>query len=134
MEAKKKVAIYLASEGYEVIDHGTDSDEPVDYPLMAQTVFPFVLDGDRAILICGTGQGMAMAANHLGGDGIRAALCWNEEVARLSREHNDANILCLGARTMDPALIEPIVKAWLSTEFTCEERHVRRIRQMELCD
>jgi len=129
VELKGRVITCLVNQGYRVTDHGTDTGESVDFPLFAQKVVPHVLQGERAILICGTGLGMAMAANrHCG---VRAADCWNGEVATLSRQHNDSNVLCLGARVMEPALIESTVNAWLTTPFSGEERHQRRIKQLD---
>lgn len=129
VELKRRLIAFLVNQGYRVTDHGTDTGESVDFPLFAQKVVPHVLQDERAILVCGTGQGMAMAANRH--RGIRAALCWNEEVARLARAHNDSNVLCLGARAVEPALIESIVNVWLTTPFSGEEHHRRRIKQLD---
>ena len=123
----KKVVLPLLEElGHEVLDQGTHSTDSVDYPQFASAVCNMVAEKtcDRGILICGTGIGMSMAANR--NSTIRAALCNDIYTARMSREHNNANILCLGARVIGPGLAEEIVKAWLDTDFA-EGRHLRRI-------
>ena len=123
----KKVILPLLEElGHEVLDQGTHSTDSVDYPQFAAAVCNMVSEKtcDRGILICGTGIGMSMAANR--NTTIRAALCNDIYTARMSREHNNANILCLGARVIGPGLAEEIVKAWLDTDFA-EGRHLRRI-------
>ena len=123
----KKVVLPLLKElGHEVLDQGTHSTDSVDYPQFAAAVCNMVSEKtcDRGILICGTGIGMSMAANR--NTTIRAALCNDIYTARMSREHNNANILCLGARVIGPGLAEEIVKAWLDTDFA-EGRHLRRI-------
>jgi len=123
----KKVILPLLDElGHEVLDQGTHSTDSVDYPQFAAAVCNMVSEKtcDRGILICGTGIGMSMAANR--NTTIRAALCNDIYTARMSREHNNANILCLGARVIGPGLAEEIVKAWLDTDFA-EGRHLRRI-------
>lgn len=123
----KKVVLPLLEElGHEVLDQGTHSTDSVDYPQFAAAVCNMVSEKtcDRGILICGTGIGMSMAANR--NTTIRAALCNDIYTARMSREHNNANILCLGARVIGPGLAEEIVKAWLDTDFA-EGRHLRRI-------
>ena len=123
----KKVVLPLLEElGHEVLDQGTHSTDSVDYPQFAAAVCNMVSEKtcDRGILICGTGIGMSMAANR--NTTIRAALCNDIYTARMSREHNDANILCLGARVIGPGLAEEVVRAWLNTDFA-EGRHLRRI-------
>lgn len=123
----KKVVLPLLEElGHEVSDQGTHSTDSVDYPQFAAAVCNMVSEKtcDRGILICGTGIGMSMAANR--NNTIRAALCHDIYTARMSREHNDANILCLGARVIGPGLAEEVVRAWLATDFS-EGRHLRRI-------
>ena len=112
--------------GHEVEDFGCFSEESVDYPDYAELACDWVLDDEcqRAILICGSGIGMSMAANRH--RGIRAALCASVETAVLTRQHNDANVLCLGARTTDMSMIRDIVRAVDSTEFE-GGRHQRRI-------
>lgn len=111
---------------HKVDDMGCREGESVDYPSFARLVCESVLDGqsDRGILICGTGIGMSMAANRH--RGIRAALCHEQFTARMSREHNDANVLCLGARVIGPSLAVAIVETWMKTDFA-GGRHLRRI-------
>ncbi len=115
---------------YEVIDMGTDSTGSVDYPDIAHKVADAVASGEveRGILICGTGIGMAMAAGKT--KGIRAAACTEPYSAELSRRHNDANILCLGARVIGMGMAEKIVEKWFSTPFD-GGRHARRIGKIE---
>ena len=126
-EVKKSIVHVLESMGHEVVNHGCDSDESVNYPDFAKTVCVAVEDGsvDRGILICGTGIGMSMAANRF--RAIRAALCHEQFTAAMSREHNDANVLCLGARVVGPGLIQEIVRTWMTTEFA-GGRHQTRIQ------
>ena len=126
IDLKKQVVAQLHHDQFQVLDQGCDSHDSVDYPLFARLVCDAVLKGeaDRGILICGTGIGMSMAANRI--QGIRAALCHELFTARMSREHNDANILCLGARVIGPGLALETVRTWLRTEFA-GGRHLRRI-------
>ena len=123
---KGEIVSLLQEMGHTVDDKGCFSTESVDYPDFAKAVYAQVQNGscERGILICGTGVGMSMAANRF--DGIRAALGNELFTARMSREHNDANVLCLGARVIGPGLAGEIVRAWVSTEFA-GGRHQRRI-------
>jgi ribose 5-phosphate isomerase B len=123
---KADIVQLLTSMGHEVIDHGSGSEESVDYPDYAKKVCQAVATGsaDRGILICGTGIGMSMAANR--SPAIRAALCHELYTAAMSREHNDANVLCLGARVVGPSLIHEIVRTWVTTEFA-GGRHQKRV-------
>ena len=123
---KQILTAKLLDAGHEVVDCGCNSIDSVDYPDFADHVCQQVLsDGaSLGILVCGTGIGMSMAANRH--KGIRAALCHNEYSARMSREHNDANILCLGDRVLGSGVACAIVEAWLQTEFA-GGRHQRRI-------
>lgn len=125
-ELKKLVSKELFALDHEVDDQGTDSLASVDYPDFARDVCDLVAQGecDCGILICGTGIGMSMAANR--NKNIRAALCHELYTARLSRQHNDANILCLGARVIGPGLAIEIVRTWLMTEFD-HGRHSKRL-------
>jgi ribose 5-phosphate isomerase B len=111
-------------------DFGPFDATSVDYPDYAKKVCDAVLSGeaDRGILICGSGIGMSIAANRF--KGIRAALCHNAEFAKLSREHNDANVLVLPGRFVSGAEADAIVRTWLETKFSGEERHLNRIRKM----
>jgi len=117
-------------KGYEVIDMGTDSTDSVDYPDIAHKVADAVASGkaEQGILICGTGIGMAMAAGKT--KGIRAADCTEPYSAELSRRHNDANFLCLGARVIGTGMAEKIVEKWFLTPFD-GGRHARRIGKIE---
>ncbi len=119
---------------FEIIDFGCNTDEAVDYPDYAQKVVRAILNKeiDRGILICGTGIGMSIAANRF--KSIRAALCHNEFEARLAREHNDANILCLGARVIASEMALSNAKVFLSTNFDelCGARHKARIAKLDL--
>jgi ribose 5-phosphate isomerase B len=125
-ELKEVLKEYLLEQGHEVTDHGTSSDEPVDYPVFCAAAARAVArgDADRAILLGGSGQGEQIAANKV--DGIRAALCHDVYLARLSREHNDANVLSMGGRVVAPAYAKEIVKVWLATPFE-GGRHVPRV-------
>jgi ribose 5-phosphate isomerase B len=119
----------LAGLEHEVIDVGTHSEEPVDYPEICATVARAVVDGAaaRGIVLGGSGQGEQIAANKV--PGTRAALCNDLYTARLSREHNDANVLAIGARIVAPTLADEILRVWLQTAFT-GGRHQRRIDQI----
>jgi ribose 5-phosphate isomerase B len=123
---KAEIVPLLQAMGHTVDDKGCFSTESVDYPDFAKAVCTQVQNGgcERGILICGTGVGMSMVANRF--EGIRAALGNELFTARMSREHNDANVLCLGARVIGPGLAVEIVRAWVSTEFA-GGRHQRRI-------
>lgn len=119
----------LKSMDVSLVDVGCHSENPVDYPDIAFKVASAVskCEADRGILICGTGIGMSIAANKF--RGVRAAVCWSVETARLSRLHNDANILCLGGRILEPGLAARIVEVWLTTRFE-GGRHLRRIKKI----
>ncbi|HIP42878.1 MAG TPA: ribose 5-phosphate isomerase B [Aquifex aeolicus] len=123
---KEKIKDFLEKEGYEVLDMGTHSQESTHYPLFAQAVARAVEEKkvDKGILICGTGIGMSITANKF--KGVRAALCTNEYMARMSRLHNDANVLCLGERVLGVELALSIVKVWLETPFE-GGRHLKRV-------
>ena len=130
-QVKAKVREYLKEKGYSVTDLGTFSEESVDYPDIAREVGEKILEHDRSfgILICGTGIGMSIAANKL--RGIRAALCTSVELATLAREHNDANIIAMGARTQTFEEMKPIMDAFLDGKFSSDnERHVRRVKKL----
>ncbi|MEO8453209.1 MAG: ribose 5-phosphate isomerase B [Gemmatimonadota bacterium] len=119
----------LTRLGHEVDDHGTDSESPVDYPAICVAVARTVVDGraDRGIVIGGSGQGEQIAANKV--VGARAALCNDLYTARLSRQHNDANVLALGARIVGIGLADEILALWLATSFE-GGRHQRRLEQI----
>ena len=119
----------LAADGHEVLDFGTDSEQSCDYPDFAQVVGREVAGGhfDRGVLVCGTGIGMSITANKI--PGIRAAHAASEEDARLARQHNDANILALGGRSLDPQRAAAMVDTFLNTEFL-GGRHARRLAKI----
>ena len=127
-QMKEMLKEFVCSLGHEVDDAGCFSMDSVDYPGYAKTVSEKVQNGSCAagILICGTGIGMSLVANRF--SAVRAALCHDEYTARLSREHNDANILCLGARVVGDGVAQGIVKTWLETDFA-GGRHQKRIDQ-----
>lgn len=126
---KAHLVPWLRGEGHEVADLGTDSEAAVDYPAFCAAVGRAVVGGraDRGIVLGGSGQGEQLAANKV--RGVRAALCHDLYLARLSRAHNDANVLSLGGRVVAPALAEEIVRLWLATDFD-GGRHARRIQQL----
>jgi ribose 5-phosphate isomerase B len=127
---KEELKGYLKELGHDIEDLGTDSEEPVDYPPYCAAVGRAVRDGraDRGIVLGGSGQGEQISANKV--RGVRAALCNDLFTARLSRDHNDANVLSMGARIVAPALAREIVRVWLETGFD-GGRHERRIRMIE---
>jgi ribose 5-phosphate isomerase B len=129
-EYKEKIKALLTAQGHEVLDFGTFSAEPVDYPLFVRPTAEAVARGEfeRGIVLGGSGNGEAIVANKV--RGIRCALCWNLETARLAREHNDSNVLSLGQRMIPEDLALEIVKVWLATPFA-GGRHVRRIAEIE---
>jgi ribose 5-phosphate isomerase B len=126
---KEKVKVFLTELGHEAKDFGTFNEEPVDYPTFIRPAAEAVARGecDRGIVFGGSGNGEAMVANKV--HGVRCALCWNEEVARLSRQHNDANVLSLGERVIAEDLILKIVGVWLETAFE-GGRHQKRVEQL----
>lgn len=127
---KAMLARHLDAVGHEVHDFGTSSPEPVDYPDFVHPAAAAVARGEceRGIVVGGSGNGEAMAANRH--RGVRCALCWNEESARLARLHNDANMISLGERMISEDLARRIVDTWLATAFE-GDRHVRRIQKLE---
>ena len=122
---------FLKSEGHEVLDLGTHSADPVDYPDYARMVGEAVQQGraERGVIVCGSGVGACVAANKL--LGIRAALCHETYTAHQGVEHDDINVLCLGGRVVGPALAQDILRAWLAARFTKEERHQRRLDKVK---
>ena len=123
---KEEVKKHLMERGIEVLDLGTHSEESVDYPVYGKACGEAVASGkaDLGIVVCGTGIGMSIAANKV--KGIRCGLCTSVEMARLTKQHNNANILALGGRTTDTGLAMEIVDTWLDTEFE-GGRHQRRV-------
>ena len=129
-DIKQQIMAIAMELGHECIDVGTSDNNPVDYPDMAYLAAKAVSNNqaDRAILACATGIGMSMAANKV--NGIRAALCHDELSAQISRDHNNANILCLSADQIGAVLLRKMVEVWLNTEFS-GGRHERRVRKIE---
>ena len=130
---KERLKTWLAADGHRVVDHGTHSTESVDYPDYAAVVAEAVRAGDaeRGVLVCGSGIGMAMAANKVAG--VRAVVAADRTVARLSRQHNDANVLALGARLTAAGQALDVVQAWLATPFE-GGRHARRVDKLAQLD
>ncbi len=129
-ELKEKIAGYLEGKGFDVMDLGTHDEEPVDYPDCARTLGEVLQSGkaERGILICGSGVGACVAANKM--STIRAGLCHDTYSAHQGVEHDDINVLCLGARVIGEELAKELVSAFLSARFTGEERHVRRLAKV----
>ncbi len=130
-ELKQEIIKYLDSKGLEYQDFGCYDVSSVDYPVYARKVAAAILDGgcDKGILICGTGIGISIAANKI--PGIRAALCTDCFCAEATRQHNDANILCMGGRVVGAGLAVKITETFLNTPFSEDERHKRRIHLIE---
>ena len=122
---KNKLVAHLDSEGYEVLDMGCDSEESCHYPVFAKKVADAVAEGKCrfGILICGTGIGMSIAANKI--KGIRASVCTDEYCTEMTRQHNDANILCMGARVIDYEKAEKLADLFLNTEFMGDKNAIR---------
>lgn len=129
-ELKDELHRQLTAAGHTVVDFGTDSAASTDYPDYAKQVAQSVAGGgaDRGILVCSTGVGMSIAANKV--RGVRAALAFNVDEVRLTREHNDANVLALGARYVDATAAGELVKTFLETPFSGGERHARRLAKV----
>ena len=127
---KEKIKQFLSALGHEVTGFGTDSEEPVDYPLFIRPVAEAVARGDaeRGVVLGGSGNGEAMAANRV--KNIRCGLCWNVESARLARQHNDANMISLGQRMLSEEQALEIVRVWLDTDFE-GQRQLRRIQLLD---
>ena len=130
VELKNSVMSHLKEKGYEVVNYGTDSTESYDYPLAGSVLAKAIQNKevDLGIAICGTGVGISIACNKH--KGIRACCCSEATSARLTREHNDANIICFGARIVSTELANDIVDTFLTTPFSNGERHKRRIAQI----
>ena len=132
-EIRDEIISFIKSKGLEVCDCGASEPESVDYPDVADKVCKAVQSdpSSSGVLICGTGIGMSIAANkHCG---IRAAVCWNEECAELARRHNDANVICLGARMLTVSEIESVISAYLGASFE-GGRHERRVNKLNNLD
>jgi len=133
-ELKSVLAKQLRELGHEVVDVGTNNTQPVDYPDFAEAVGKAVLDGraERGVLICGSGVGASVAANKL--RGIRAGLCHDTYSAHQGVEHDDMNILVLGARVIGQALAVDLMSTYIGAKFSNEERHVRRLNKVKALD
>ncbi len=129
-EAKQQIKAIVTQLGHECIDVGTNDSNPVDYPDIAYAAATAVSEkkADRAILVCATGLGMCIAANKV--KGIRAALCHDELSAQISRDHNDANVLCLSGDQIGETLLRKMVEVWLKTKFS-GGRHLRRVKKIK---
>ena len=132
-ELKEAVKAKMESEGHTIIDVGTDSTESVDYPKYGHAVGKAVASGEaeRGIAICGSGIGISIACNKV--PGIRAALCTSVEMAEMCRRHNNANVVCMGARMISQELAFDIIDTWMKTEFE-GGKHLRRINEIEDLD
>lgn len=132
-EEKENIKKMLDEIGVEYTDMGTNSPDSVDYPDYARKVGETVASGEyeQGLLVCGSGTGMAISANKV--RGVRAAVAWNEDIARLARQHNNANVLSLPARFLNPDEMEKIVKAWFSASFE-GGRHERRVEKIGLIE
>jgi RpiB/LacA/LacB family sugar-phosphate isomerase len=130
-DLKQILVAYLRHRGHEVIDAGTNNDDPVDYPDYAEAVSKVLLDGraERGLLICGSGVGASVSANKI--PGIRAAVCHDTYSARQGVEHDDMNVLVLGARVIGIELARELVDNFLGAKFTGEERHLRRLEKIK---
>ena len=130
-EMKRDLAGYLAKAGHEVIDLGTHSSAPVDYPDISEAVSQAVRNGqaDRGIVVCGSGAGAAVAACKF--PGIRASVCHDTYSARQAVEHDDLNVLCLGSRVIGPSLARTLADAFLGAVFSGEERHMNRLAKID---
>ena len=127
---KESIKQHLGAQGHEIVDFGTDSDASVDYPLFVGPAAQAVARGEceRGIVLGGSGNGEAIVANKVAG--IRCSLCWSDQTARWAREHNDANVLAIGQRTIDEATALRLVDIWMATAFE-GGRHLQRINEIE---
>lgn len=130
-ELKEKMALYLEAKGFEVMDLGTHDQEPVDYPDFARAIAKVLQEekAERGIIICGSGVGACVAANKMAN--IRAGLCHDTYSAHQGVEHDDINVLCLGARVIGEELAQELVSAFLAATFTGQERHLRRLAKIK---
>jgi RpiB/LacA/LacB family sugar-phosphate isomerase len=131
LELKEKIAGYLEAKGFEVMDLGTHDEEPVDYPDFARAIGKVLQEekAEKGILICGSGVGACVAANKM--SNVRAGLCHDTYSAHQGVEHDDINVLCLGARVIGEELAKELVSAFLAARFTGEERHRRRLDKIK---
>jgi len=130
-DLKEELKAFITSLGHEVVDVGCRSGDAVDYPDYALPVCQKVISGEvqRGVLICGTGIGMSIAANKV--PGIRCALLHDMFSAKVTREHNDSNVMAMGARVVGPGLAQEIVRTWLEAEFSHAARHEQRISKID---
>jgi len=128
-EVKEQIKRIIEELGLEVVDFGTNSAESVDYPEFGAKVGKSVASGEteQGIVVCGSGTGIAIAANKV--KGVRAVQAWSEEVARLAKEHNDANVIAIGARVLSTEQIDKIIRAWFAASYE-GERHQRRVDKL----
>lgn len=134
VEMKRDLADFLAQKGHQVTDLGTHTTAPVDYPDIAAAVAEAVRGGqaERGVVICGSGAGAAIAASKF--PGIRASVVHDDYTARQSVEHDNLNVLCLGARVVGPALARTLVETFMAANFSGESRHVQRLRKIEVIE
>jgi ribose 5-phosphate isomerase B len=127
---KQELAAKLAQQGHDILDLGTHSSAPVDYPDSAEAVAVVLRDGqaDRGIIVCGSGAGVSIAANKF--PGVRAAVCHDTYTAHQAVEHDDMNVLCLGSRVVGPSLALEVATAFLAAVFSHEDRHQRRLNKI----
>ena len=130
-EMKRDLAAAMAQQGHEILDVGTHSSAAVDYPDIAEAVATALRNGqvDRGVIVCGSGAGVSVAANKF--PGVRAAVCHDAYTARQAVEHDDLNVMCLGARVIGPALARTLIEAFLAATFSAEERHLRRLAKID---
>lgn len=130
-EMKRDLAGAFAQQGHEILDLGTHSSAPVDYPDIAEAVATAVRNGqvDRGVILCGSGAGVAVAASKF--PGVRAAICHDCYTAKQAVEHDDVNVLCIGARVVGPALARTLVETFLAATFAAEERYMRRLAKID---
>ena len=130
-ELKRDLAAAMAQQGHEVLDVGTFTAAAVDYPDIAEAVATAIRNGqvDRGIIVCGSGAGVTVAANK--SPGIRAAVCHDTYTARQAVEHDDINVLCLGARVIGPALAQLLTETFLAATFSADDRHLRRLAKID---
>ena len=130
LKAVEQIKAIISQLGHEIVDFSAREDQPMDYPDGAYVAACAIANGqaDRAILVCGTGIGMCIAANKV--KGIRAALCYDELAAKVSRQHNDANVLCLSGDLLGASMLRKMVEVWLTTDFE-GGRHQRRVNKIQ---
>ncbi|MFH1637625.1 MAG: ribose 5-phosphate isomerase B [Candidatus Woesearchaeota archaeon] len=130
---KEELKGFIAGEGFEVEDIGTFGGEPCDYPDFAEKLCNKVLESNgKGILVCGTGQGISIAANKF--KGIRASVCWNKFTAECAVEHGNANVICLGERVVPFDVAKDIVGIFLNNKFSDAERHVKRVEKIKMIE